>query len=282
MKTIKYIAAVIMAAFTMNASAQMIMRIEFQGGKQMDMQVSDVANITWFENNGGGTIPDNTPSGVEAVDLGLPSGIKWANMNIGATSREDYGDYFAWGETSGYKSGKTDFSKSTYKWYMSTTTTTTDEYGYEISETISGYTKYVSKSNTYVNGYNGYDGFYDDKYVLDPEDDAAHMNWGGSWRMPTKAECRELLNYCTLTYVSLNGVGGYKVTGPNGNHIFMPNAGYRTHQLHEANYAGYYWSSSLPESGACNAEEFFINPDHYPNYGSNNRENGLSIRAVCP
>lgn len=179
------------------------------------------------------------------VDLGLSSGLKWATCNVGANAPEDYGYYFAWGEVE----PKTTYNWDTYKYY--------DD---------SNLTKYTSN---------------DSKTVLDPEDDAATANWGGAWRMPTKAEQDELRNNCTWTWISQNGVNGYKVTGPNGNSIFLPAAGYVIEgTLYGAGSFGYYWSSSL----------YTVNPYFAYNvdfdsggvdWGYYNRCYGLTVRPVC-
>ena len=127
----------------------------------------------------------------EYVDLGLS--VKWATFNVGATAPEDYGDYFAWGETE----PKETYSWATYKWCDGTSTNMTK--------------------------YNAEDG----KTILDPEDDAAQVHWGDKWRMPTDAERDELVENCTWTWTTQNSVNGYKVTGPNGNSIFLPAGGYK-------------------------------------------------------
>ena len=158
-----------------------------------------------------------TANGHEYVDLGLPSGTKWATCNVGATTPTGYGDYFAWGETE----PKTTYSWSTYKWCNGSRTTLT---------------KYNTSS--------GY-GTVDNKTVLDPEDDAAAVNWGGAWRMPTDAEWTELCENCTWTWTTLNGKNGYEVIGANGNAIFLPAAGYRGgDDLSNAGSYGYYWRRS--------------------------------------
>ena len=158
------------------------------------------------------------PASVEAVDLGLPSGLKWATMNVGATKPEEYGAYFAWGETE----PKKDYSWSTHKW---------------CNGSSSSQTKYNTKSSY---------GTVDNKTVLDPEDDAAHVYWGGSWRMPTDAEWTELRDNCTWTWTTENGVKGRKVTGLNGKSIFLPAAGFRSDSsLYNVGSSGLYWSSSL-------------------------------------
>ena len=162
--------------------------------------------------------------GSSFVDLGLPSGTLWATCNIGANSPEEYGDYFAWGETEGYNDGKTYFDFSTYKWCNGSNNTMT---------------KYCDNSSY------GYNGFTDAKTELDLEDDAAYVNWGPAWRMPSIEQFRELINsnYTTTTRTEQNGVYGCKITSKkNGNSIFLPGAGYRHYGLLGS---GYYWSRTL-------------------------------------
>ena len=135
--------------------------------------------------------------GHEYVDLGLPSGTLWATCNVGADTPEGYGDYFAWGETA----PKESYTWQTYRWCN----------GY-----FNTMTKYCTSSDY---------GSIDDKTELDPEDDAAYVNWGSSWRIPTTEQQQELRNECTWTWTERNGVSGKLVTGPNGNTIFLPAAG---------------------------------------------------------
>lgn len=190
------------------------------------------------------------------VDLGLS--VKWATCNVGATNPEDYGDYFAWGETQ---------PKSTYDWST-----------YKLCNgSYFSLTKYCT--------YSGY-GTIDNKTVLESVDDAAYKSWGGAWRMPTDAEWTELREQCTWTWTTQNGVNGYKVTskksGYTNNSIFLPAAGYRDGSL--LSYAGshgYYWSSSLYTIGPTSA--------WYMDFGSGNvsseigdRIRGRSVRPVCP
>ena len=127
-------------------------------------------NIVQEEENVSGTA-----NGHEYVDLGLPSGNLWATCNVGAESPEDYGDYFAWGETE----PKECYSQDNYKWYVGTS-----------------YTKY---NNT------------DKKTTLELSDDAANVNWGGDWRMPTRAEHEELTNHCSWTWTTINNINGYMI-----------------------------------------------------------------------
>lgn len=170
------------------------------------------------------------PANVQAVDLGLSSSTKWASCNVGATAPEDYGNYYAWGETE----TKADYSWATYK---------------HANGAEDKLTKYC-----YNTSY-GNNGFTDNKTVLDPEDDAATANWGKEWRMPTDAEWTELRKQCKWTWTTQNGVSGYQVTSrTNSNSIFLPAAGYRSDtDLFNAGSDGYYWSSSLNENSPDNA-----------------------------
>jgi hypothetical protein len=198
--------------------------------------------------------PDNY-NNHEYVDLGLQSGLKWATCNVGATKPEEYGNYFAWGEVT---------PKHSYDW-------STYKYGTYYNQL----TKYCNDS------YFGKNSFTDNKTVLDPEDDAATVSWGGAWRMPTKAEQDELRTKCTWDWTTQNGVYGYKVTGPNGNSIFLPAAGYLVGgALNLAGSGGYYWSSSLYTDGPSGAYYVYFSSggvDWY--YG--NRYYGFSVRPVC-
>ena len=191
----------------------------------------------------------------EYVDLGLPSGTLWATMNVGADSPEDYGDYFAWGETE----PKEVYNWSTYKWCNGSSTTQT---------------KYCTSSSY---------GTVDNKTVLDLADDAANANWGGDWRMPTDEEREELQNtsYTTWTWTTKNGVQGYKVASKiNGNSIFLPAAGYRNNSdLNDAGFEGYYWSSSLNPSVSDYAFYFLFNWT-IVDYSSGSRFYGKSVRPV--
>ena len=197
-------------------------------------------------------------NGREWVDLGLPSGLKWATCNIGATSPEGYGDYFAWGETS----PKSNYAWSTYK-YCNGSETSLTKYCYNSSK--------------------GYNGFTDNKTTLELSDDAARANWGGTWRMPTKAEQAELKNNCTWTWTTQNGVDGYKVTSKtNGNSIFLPAAGFRDGtSVYNVGSYGYYWSSSLYESNPSLAYLLYFYSGNV-DWSYRNRYNGRTVRAVCP
>lgn len=192
----------------------------------------------------------------ECVDLGLS--VKWATCNVGANSPEEYGDYFAWGEVE----PKEVYDWSTYKWCNGSHTTLT---------------KY-NNSSSY--------GTVDNKTQLDKEDDAAHANWGGSWRMPTDAESTELIENCTWTWTSQNGVYGYKVTskksGYTNKSIFLPATGcYFGNGLRYIQNNGIrYWTSSLdPSPFMAYGLSYGYDPTLVYLYRG---EYGFSVRPVCP
>ena len=177
---------------------------------------------------------------VVAVDLGLPSGLKWAKMNVGASSPEDYGDYYAWGETT----AKSDYIRDSYQYHNGSSLI-------NIGSNISG-TQY----------------------------DVARAQWGGNWRLPTEAECQELVDRCTWTWTTYKGVRGYKVTGPNGNSIFLPAAGCRVGTgTYDRGSDGSYWSGTFYEFDSDYAYGLnFDSGGHcvYEIY----REYGYSVRPV--
>ena len=191
----------------------------------------------------------------EYVDLGLPSGLLWATCTVGANVPEEYGDYFAWGETQ---------PKDTYNW-------STYQYCMGNYNTL---TKYCNKANY------GYNGFTDTLTVLLPEDDAATTNWGDGWRMATLEEWQELLNNTTNTWTTQNGVNGRLFTATNGNSLFLPAAGVCSgSSLNDAGIWGYYWSSSLCPGDQSTAETIAIRSlNAY--WGNSNRKAGRSVRPV--
>ena len=186
----------------------------------------------------------------EYVDLGLPSGLLWATCNVGADNPEDYGDYFAWGETQ----PKNCYDWSTYQHCNGSHTTLT---------------KYCSNSSY------GYNGFTDNLTILLPEDDAATANWGGNWRMPTEEEWLELYHNTTVTWTTQNDVKGRLFTAGNGNSLFLPAAGFRSGDiLYDAGYGDNCWSSSLITDYPDHAGGFGWNPH------SSSRSSGYSMRPV--
>ena len=193
-------------------------------------------------------------AGHEYVDLGLS--VKWATCNVGANRPEEYGDYFAWGETQ----PKSTYDWLTYKW---------------CTRTYADLTKYCTTTSRRY-------GIVDNKNILELIDDAARANWGGSWRMPTKAEQDELRNNCTWTWTTQNGVKGYKVTSKsNGNSIFLPATGCRNvTSLNGAGSYGKYWSSSLYTDYPSRA--YYLNfGSGYVDWNNDLRSFGFSVRPVC-
>ncbi len=201
----------------------------------------------------------------EWVDLGLPSGTLWATCNVGASSPEDYGDYFAWGETA----PKDYYAPSTYKWWQ--------EYNDANGYYTSGYTKYCTHSSYGLNG------FVDNKIELDPEDDAAYVNWGTSWRMPSLKQIQELCDNCSWQCIQRNGVYGQLLTGPNGNTMFLPAAGGRWgSSLDGAGSNGSYWSRTLSDDPS-GPEQLVFDIAFDAGYWGNDfftREDGHTVRAV--
>ena len=181
------------------------------------------------------TSTEGTTNGHDWVDLGLPSGLKWATCNVGATAPEQYGDYYSWGEVE---------------------------------------TKTAYNSNNCSTMYQQIDDFSGD-----PQYDVARKKWGDAWRMPTKEEQEELLNNCTWELTTVNGFSGYKVTGPNGNSIFLPAAGYYydTYVNFDGYYGGY-WSST-PHADDDSAYYLGFD-DKEQRENAYYRSDGQSVRAV--
>ena len=178
------------------------------------------------------------------VDLGLPSGLLWATCNVGANAPEEYGDYFAWGETS---------PKDTYNW-----------------------STYQHYNGSDLTKYTGSDGLT----TLEPSDDAATANWGNGWRIPTEAEWQELRDNTTVTWTQQNGVNGRLFTAANGNSLFLPAAGYRYgSSLNDAGGWGDFWSSSLYTDGPLSAWLFYFDSGYY-GMGYDGRYFGFTVRPV--
>ena len=184
------------------------------------------------------TMQGNTINGYEYVDLGLPSGLKWATVNVGAELPEEFGSYYAWGMTT------TPADNNYFQEYCLT-------YGVEMDD-ISG----------------------------DPQYDVATLLWGGTWRMPTKDEFTELRVYCTCEWTTQNGVVGYKITGTNANHIFLPAAGYREYSIpFFEGMSGSYWTST-PRENLMGSYYFGFDPENYWDGNSSPRFDGLTVRPV--
>lgn len=213
-----------------------------------------------------------THEGHDYVDLGLPSGLKWATCNIGASSPEEYGNFFAWAEVK---------PKQEYTWKTYRHAVYNRHYGghYDI-------TKYKAMEYTDYS-----------KKQISKGDDAAHVNWGGNWRMPTISDYSELQKNCDFEWTTLSGVKGLKITGPNGYSIFLPAAGFMNDPTSYSSpdeiyaHAGrsvLYWLSTYWTSFHYHENAHCINRDgnwaslDEPVRGAKYRCNGLPIRPVCP
>ena len=243
----------------------------FVAGKAYRYTVSELAAVP----------ATGTENGYAWVDLDLPSGLKWATMNVGASSPEGYGNYYAWGETTPQSSNTYDWSS--YKWYNST------------DDVLTKYCFW-----TY---YSTYDGLQ----YLQYEDDAARVNWGGTWRMPSDIELQELVENCywvwTSNYGKTNMAGYiiYKVKSesdkgaivysgntPSDNyslsdtHIFLPAAGYRSNgSLSSAGSDGYYWAARLSDYDTWAGMLLNFSSSGRKSDDRTDRCCGQSVRAVC-
>ena len=240
----KIFSLLMLVACSVCMNAQVMKMYVWKNGSYTVCPIEEVDSITF--------VVSDAASNYKAVDLGLPSGTLWADRNVGAGAPEAYGDSFAWGETE----PKDYYDWSTYKWCN----------GSEDTQT-----KYCTNSSY---------GTVDGKTVLDLEDDAAYVNMGAEWRMPTIAEQEELLNNCTWTWTTQNGVYGRKVTGPNGNSLFLPATGYHDGSFfYSAGSLGSYWSSSLLEGYSGGAYYLVFYSDIYKrSYLA--RYYGQKVRAV--
>lgn len=261
MKTKFFLFLAMLLMSSVGAYAQTETSTPLKGDLNEDGKV-DAADITIIVNiiMGKGVEPVDytTPTGIVAVDLGLPSRTLWANMNVGANSPEDYGYYFAWGET-------TPQNNNVYNW---------TSYKYCNGSDVK-LLKYCYKSDF------GNDSFTDDLLVLELLDDAAHTNWGDDWRMPTKAEQQELQDNTTSEWTTLNGINGRKfISKINGNSIFLPAAGGRwDNKLNQDGSEGNYWSSDFGESSPRNAWLIGFSSVGVNTSGSG-RCHGFSVRPV--
>lgn len=252
MKFIQLFLVVLLLAFPLDGYAQSNVYADVNGDGEVTLaDVNAVIDVIL-----GGTVPTPPPDEEhEWIDLGLPSGTLWAACNVGASSPEEYGDYFAWGETT----PKDYYGWGNYKW---------------CNGSYTKLIKYCSDSRY------GYQGFVDNKTELDLEDDASYVNWGPFWRMPSKEQQDELRAKCTWQWIQRNGVNGYLVTGPNRNTIFFPAAG-RLQQDH-LNYVGTYgddWSRTRYSSHPYSADVLGFGADYgFWDYGD--RGNGFTVRAV--
>ncbi|MBQ8866076.1 MAG: Ig-like domain-containing protein [Bacteroidaceae bacterium] len=221
--------------------------LHLTGNQAVEYDISQLDSISFIE----GTTEEH-----EWVDLGLPSGTLWATCNVGANSPEEYGDYFAWGETE----PKNDYSWSTYKYCKGTNDTMT---------------KYCTISDY---------GTVDNKTELEPSDDAATANWGSEWQMPSLEQCKELYNnnYTTTTWTVMNGIYGRMiVSNSNGNSVFLPAAGWQADAIIDGTGGyGYYWSRSLYTTSGCDHALYLDFASQYIDWASGYRYYGRTIRPV--
>lgn len=241
-------------AFSFSAKENVL--IHLKNGETQKIDVADIDSITFQE------VTYN--SNYEFVDLGLPSGTLWATVNVGATKPEEYGGYYAWGETE---------TKETYSW---------SNYKY-CNGTEKTLTKYGQNRNW---------GVVDGKTILDAEDDAATVNWGPEWCMPTLDQYTELFNetYVTWTFEQYNGVWGFYGTSKiNGNKMFMPAGGsivgnealWREAENGDKSY-GRYHTRSLYTPNSVSYDNYYIWFNKTPKSGNTGgyRSDGKLVRAV--
>lgn len=195
------------------------------------------------ENNTKTTVEDSH----EYVDLGLPSGLLWATCNVGATKPEETGDFFAWGET------------KTKKYYKI------------------GNCDTLGKERSFLESQN----IVSSKGILSPKYDAATQNMGNNWRMPTKEDFEELLEYCVWIETTQNYENGYMITSKaNSRSIFLPMSGYMSQDsITHNHFSGFYWCSSIEESSACASHSLYIDNYNMVVTGDS-RSAGYQIRAV--
>lgn len=185
-------------------------------------------------------------NGHKFIDLGLPSGLLWAQRNVGASSAYADGDYYAWGETE--TKSVYSYSWDYYKWYDGT-----------------NLTKYNWRDN---------------KIILDASDDVAAVKWGKGCRMPLQTEFQELYDKCNWTWKSnYHGTSGYLVKGPNGNSIFLPASGYFNRFGHQGSSEGSYWSATY--DSRSNAHILDFSSDYVFPASMNERDLGLTVRPVA-
>ena len=246
MKKVFIFLALALVAFTSNAQSTL------EGDMNHDgiLDVTDImiiVNMILSGNTSGGqqsylTCPDDHHP--HMIDLGLPSGTKWACCNVGATTPEAFGGYYAWGETE---------EKSTYRW-----------------------SNYIHCDGDHLTCHDlGSD-------IAGTEYDVAHVKWGGSWVMPSHDQQKELCDYCTYEQATVNGVNGGKFTSKtNGHSIFLPEAGAFLDDILKGTGAnGDYWSSTKSPSWSYGTYRMFLGPDYVSCGNGNDRRCGRTVRPV--
>jgi len=247
-----FFAGLLLMAALQSANAQKIV-LHKTDGQTIECSVSELDSIT-FEDDGFIVVDEH-----EWVDLSLPSGTLWATCNVGANSPEEYGDYFAWGETK---------PKKNYSW--NTYTLCNGEYN-----TL---TKYCTNNNW------GSDGFVDNITELEPEDDVATANWGNGWQMPSNEQIEELCTNTTVIWTTQDGANGILFTSKNNNNnIFLPAAGWQDEKSTNDGKGSsvHLWSRTLytfypVEACRC----YFTGFDNRLYIDSGSRYIGRSVRPV--
>ena len=253
-------ALLLLVAGVQTARAQK-MTVNLIGGEAVEYDVTMVESVTFDEEP---IIID----GHEYVNLGLPSGTLWATCNVGANSPEEYGDYFAWGETQ----PKEMYNWPSYQWMMEGEGDWTHINKYTFADN--------QKSGCWYDG----DTFVGDgKKELDPEDDAATANWGGKWQMPSRDQCEELMNTANTTteWTTQGGVSGLKVTSKtNGNSIFLPAVGSKSAgYVGDAGNKGFYWSRMLYTNFSDYGFSMLVSASSFSMTGIS-RSDGHAVRPV--
>jgi len=205
----------------------------------------------------------NIYQGHEFVDLSLPSGTLWATCNMGANKPEEYGDYYAWGEIK----PKNKYDANSYKYIKENNILPKTNFLFLL-------TKYCQESNF------GYAGFTDELTVLESVDDAATVNWGNGWCIPSKEQWEELIKNTENTWTTRNGVNGRLFSAKNDQTLFLPAAGFRWNdELNRAGSYGGYCSSTLRTDRPDLVWDFFFKSDRYRIF-DDFRGDGLSVRPV--
>lgn len=289
-KTRRLQVAVMLLVLCTAASAQKVIIYE-SGGKTSEYKASEIDSIAFVNKTSTHGITD----GHEWVDLGLPSGTLWATCNVGADSPEGWGDYFAWGETTGYHEGKTNFRYVTYKWMQEGDWEMDGQYDESNLKFVNKYT--FADGRTDCCWYDSEGNFIGDGMTeLLPEDDVATVKWGANWQTPSNEQISELIDSKNTTseWTTLNGVEGRLVKSLiNGNTLFITAGGYRhgsnavgQNNVNGIPYLGYFYSRSLhtvttstTEKASFYAEIIYFSKNNiYMSTG--HRYRGLPVRPV--
>lgn len=231
---------------------EIVTQVIHTGYTKYFIPVSSIVNISCVaQDKSYSTCPDDNHP--HMIDLGLPSGTKWACCNMDASCPEEYGGYYAWGETS----EKSDYTKDNYFFWTDMNGNSTFDYGeyQDLGSDIAG-TSY----------------------------DVAYVKWGSNWRMPSVDQIIELISKCSSKWTQVNGVNGREFTGPNGGQVFMPAAGQRWNgKFTTEGSGGFYWSSTEnpnPDSPSYVAYPLDFDSGSVNWYYYTFRYGGLSIRPV--